>query len=284
MERSRPRKQRDQKRIEQRYPEMRFQVYPDGSVWTVMDSYSRDVGTPVHEGHVLKVLSHGKEDQEGTPYRFDPTRLESLEKVATRLRREYEFLHSQYSEQLPDLFVQQGIIVLPWSREEQMSLGETRADGTIQSGEVAMLQERIPEDKQLKVWDFLMDKQQHVRRGDFTAEDAAEIERQLTVFLEITKQLPYTTHPEFPEFDHAIPDIAHSGNLIVDVQAKPPALRLVDTNFVLPVTDDLSRSKNLWKRLCWQMMNIEHEVLGKTDADLKHEKFYTDADAFTPIG
>lgn len=149
--------------------------------------------------------------------------------------------------------------------------------------DILSIQERLDIDtpaSAMKMTEWLH--QFHNSPDSFSPEEVSAIREQLRTFIDITVDLashPYSDsgklwplednekarrrNPVVLDFDYALPDITHLGNLVVDRKKTPPTLRLMDTDFVLPPSETIANIEMIYERILFTILQLEVGVFGK---------------------
>ncbi len=226
--------------IEEHFESREFQKQGQGAAWEVK-RYSHPHTDALQKRYLVKrlkgyplVKEYRLEELDENDEIKPPRDEKVVRKAADRLRREQGYLKRLYGAELPGLIPQQKIMPIAPKKEGQV-------------GEVIAVQEWI--------WGYQrLDQILPYLQGRYEGEDLEnkyeKLREQVESFVNITKYL-FTREDEDPDFSHAIPDISHLSNLVVDVQDGKLDLKLVDTNFVVPVDADkvLKRTRKYLKKV-----------------------------------
>jgi hypothetical protein len=249
--------------IEEHYPSREFEAIAKGAAWEV-SSYTHPNTDAEQERYLVKRLMSYRLIKEYSLDELDerdrakpPRSKEVVIKAAERLRQEQEYLLRMYGAELPNLIPKQKIMTVAPKYEGQV-------------GEVIAVQEWVRGYKRLdQIIPFL--KRRYEGR-DLEAK-LKQLHEQVESFVNITKYL-YTREDENPAFSHAIPDISHLWNLVVDVQDGRLELKLVDTNFVLPVDSKEFERYALGLKSRYWIIYMEHHFLGRSVKEIEKDPFH----------
>jgi hypothetical protein len=189
-----------------------------------------------------------------------------LEKTADRLCRESDYLKRMYAARLPHLILDEKIMTVFPKNDRQR-------------GEIISVQELVGEHLCLDRLDNL-----HKLIADEEKQEnaLASLKEQLAVFVEITKTL-FTHEDEDPDFTHALPDISHFGNLVAERNNDDLVLRLIDTNYVMPVEHPKSQGVRHDAKILYWLLYMEVHILGKRLEELQDDPAYKDSEVLKGV-
>jgi hypothetical protein len=251
--------------IEEHFESREFQKQGQGAAWEVK-RYSHPHTDALQKRYLVKrlkgyplVKEYRLEELDENDEIKPPRDEKVVRKAADRLRREQGYLKRLYGAELPGLIPQQKIMPIAPKKEGQV-------------GEVIAVQEWI--------WGYQrLDQILPYLQGRYEGEDLEnkyeKLREQVESFVNITKYL-FTREDEDPDFSHAIPDISHLSNLVVDVQDGKLDLKLVDTNFVVPVDDEEFQGYRFATKARYWLIYMEHHFLGRSLKELSKDPFYKD--------
>ena len=247
--------------VEGHYEDREFRSVGAGCVWDVFkftgresEKFSRDYVVKELRGYELIPYYHERDER-------------MVRYAADRLRRERNYLKRMYGKRLPNLLLREKIMSIPPKYEGQ-------------KGEVISVQERLG--GYIRLDQILRDAKLHFKDEKEREVQLASIKEQLGVFVEITKQL-LTREDEDSDFSHAIPEITHFDNLVVEIKEGKAILRLVDTNFVLPIEHPNSKKNQFETRSTYWLIYFEHHFLGRSLEDMAQDPVYKDNPIFAGV-
>lgn len=251
--------------INEHYPSREFESFASGAAWEV-SKYTHPYSTAEQSRYLVKRLTRYPLVKEFSLDELDendrikpPRNKETVIRAAERLRQEQDYLHRMYDAELPGLIPRQKIMTVAPRYEGQV-------------GEVIAVQEWVRGYKRLdQIIPYLRSRYE----GEDLEVKLEKLREQVESFVSITKYL-YTREDENPDFSHAIPDISHLHNLVVDVQDGRVELKLVDTNFVLPVDSKEFAGYAFGMKARYWIVYMEHHFLGKPLKEIEKDPFHAD--------
>lgn len=239
-------KKRDQgiERVASHFPDRKFgiSISDHGSLWTVAD-YTKK-GTDEASDKVIKVFNEGLYG----PYYVNPKDKETRAAVADKLKRERNFLKEQYAAKLPDLLLQDRIIVA--------------------EDAIMMIEEKRDPEQLATLPDFFQS------IAELPDDQREALLKELEIFVQITKQLAIAEHPDNSEFNTATPNLSVE-NLVISINEDGGGqLLLFDKNFVLPADHAIKRMFPIEKINALMLYYIEFQYLGKASEELDADPYY----------
>lgn len=239
--------------IEEKFPERSFDYIGTGSFWRVLE-YG-----PKGESDFRKGKFVAKELRRGYPTgELDRSNKALVENVAKRLRAERDFLRERFDSELPHLIPREKILCVPPDKHDS-------------GWKVVSIQEKLG--RHMRFWgsDVLKEIPDH---------DRDRVLEELSRFVEIVKAMSTNEYTDNPDFNHAIPDITHLDNLYLVEEEDGFHIRLMDTNFVFPIDDPISRKHHSAERSGYTLLYLETHILGRSLDSFANDPFYARHDLF----
>lgn len=228
--------------LQERFPTRKFDDLGRGSVWDVF-TYSHQGEDGESDYVVKRFINYMK-----APALVD---MESAKEIAERLKKERDYLHEKYDNILPYL-IRHNKIVISNSQDQAIP-------------EILSVQEKLTEVIDLSYPELVQ---------GLESDERESLLNELRIFVERTKSLLHEKDAKVEEMNGALPDLAVLSNLAITEVDGDKHLVLLDTNFVLPVDDTISRQGNMLERIAYNMIFLEVHYLGKSPDSLEGDTFY----------